>query len=68
MKMQDFMTAYVQSIMNALQDKSISIHSLDLECKHCPLRGLCHADDAEDMSCADFIAKHISDSQSYRVH
>ena len=67
MNMQDFMTAYAQSIMDALQDKSLSIYNLNLDCKHCPFYDICHADDAEDMGCADFIAKHISDAKEYKV-
>ena len=68
MNMQDFINAYAQSIMEALKNKSLSIYNLSPECQHCPLYDLCHADDAEDKGCADFIAQHISDIKEYRVH
>lgn len=68
MNMKEFMTAYTENMVASMRKHEISLYSISLDCKHCPFYDICHADDAEDMGCADFIAQHISDIKEYRVH
>ena len=67
MNLNDFLTAYAQTMMEKMADHSFGIDAMGVQCDACPLREQCHGSEDDSTGCAEFILSKLTDGNKYRT-
>lgn len=67
MNLNEFLTAYTQTMMEKMVEHSYGIDAMGVQCAACPLREQCHSSEEDSMGCAEFILSKLTDGNRYRA-
>ena len=72
MDMKEFLQQYNNNLLEALEDKTIGVSYIAIECRMCPLQKQCGEDAEKEecggyVNCADYIKSKLSDGQKYKA-
>lgn len=67
MNLNEFLTAYVQSMMEKMADHAFGIEAMGIQCEACPLREQCRNSEDDGTPCSKFILSTLSDGNKYRA-
>lgn len=67
--MKEFLYAYVDKMVELMDEGSHTFSAMRINCSACPFRELCHNDDDESsLSCEQFILNQLTDGNNYKAN